>query len=141
MGKPLSQRSVTTCTSPSIDFLGVQCAHACGWWLMAVVIIFYAYVGLVSERAGERLRMPVNGAGSALRAPPFEASRAHVQAGKFSVHFLLRFAIPRQRHQKWTTFRVSFEFLLDNIENYFYGCLRCQNGVEMDASNSIFQLL
>jgi hypothetical protein len=69
----------------------------------------------VSERAGERLRMPVNGAGSALRAPPFEASRANVQAGKFSVHFSLRFAIPRQRHQKWTTFRVSFEFLLDNI--------------------------
>lgn len=69
----------------------------------------------MSERAGERLRMPVNGAGSALRSPPFEASRAHVQAGKFSVHFSLRFAILRRRHHQWTTFRVSFEFLLDNI--------------------------
>jgi len=45
----------------------------------------------VNERADERLRMPVNGAGSALRDPSFEASRVHVQAGKFSGSFFASF--------------------------------------------------
>ena len=47
----------------------------------------------MNERADERLRMPVNGAGSALRDPSFEASRVHVQAGKFRLIFriVLRF--------------------------------------------------
>jgi hypothetical protein len=73
----------------------------------------------VNERADERLRMPVNGAGSALRDPSFGASRVHVQAGKFSGSFFASFYDSETEAPALNSFSLYFSNSREDHTCYF----------------------